>query len=803
MKKTQWIALLMNIRGTLVSFFSIAVFVMLAIGIYIGFHWGAQSITSNTDQIVMADGRLADIEAFFPYGLGEDAVEAVSALPGVSSAEGSNRAYGNMQVGSETFYSVFHQLPGDISSFLSVEGTLPQGENEVALELAWAQEHAVRLGDRVFLSGDFNRSFEVTALVESPIYSSGRYGVSLENGVDVVAAAYLSGECWSFDAGFNSIRIRSAKLRKLPTMEAAYSDENKKLQETVRQCLAPYVEERLARLAMVMEVVPCEVSFLSAAQNVGLCMFHTIGLSAASAQFFAALLFVLVGLLVCYSAISRLAFEQMTRIGTLKALGLRKREISLSYALYTMLSALIGCALAPFLGRLIARVFLLILMDGFPGELRIYTSSMPYIMIAAIELVLTLFVTLFACRRVLKQRAVTLLGGPVPPQGKVRFFERLKIWERTSLLTKTMVNNCLNDKRRVFSTVLGITSCTALLVMALTLNFDANHGFSIQTEDYYHFDTLVYFDATVPDAQQTLQDILSENGFDSLAVYREQALADTVGEDDCLTKLYVPSDMERFRAYYTLNPVTESDKTPYEGAWMNNAYLKTNGGAPDQTVTAHLGTGETVDIPLGGFFEDYAFSSEIIMSPQAYEACTGRSWCANCILLDRGDCGIQDLMHQLDAVDGYLSVRDFTELVESDYDLYRMMDIAIVAIALSLSVVMAFLVILNLLTMFVAEKKKELIILRINGYSIKDARRYLSRDTVVLTVISILLSFPLGCVTGILILRSLECSMLYMYKGISWISFGIAGLASGLLVLLASRIAMKPIGRWKLSDINQ
>jgi len=134
--------------------------------------------------------------------------------------------------------------------------------------------------------------------------------------------------------------------------------------------------------------------------------------------------------------------------------------------------------------------------------------------------------------------------------------------------------------------------------------------------------------------------------------------------------------------------------------------------------------------------------------------------------------------------------------------LYTLM-IAVVGISLVLSVVMAFLVILNLLAMMVAEKKKQVIVLRINGYSLKKARKYLSADTVLLTVISILLAVPLGTYTGILTIRSIESSSVYLLKSLN-IPACIAGaLVTVILVCIASGITMKTVNTFKLTDINQ
>ena len=50
---------------------------------------------------------------------------------------------------------------------------------------------------------------------------------------------------------------------------------------------------------------------------------------------------------------------------------------------------------------------------------------------------------------------------------------------------------------------------------------------------------------------------------------------------------------------------------------------------------------------------------------------------------------------------------------------------------LLLSALMAIVVLLNLDIMFVDEKKRELIVLMINGFSVKDAKAYIYRDSLV------------------------------------------------------------------------
>ena len=95
-------------------------------------------------------------------------------------------------------------------------------------------------------------------------------------------------------------------------------------------------------------------------------------------------------------------------------------------------------------------------------------KALEAIVICLMEIVLLLGITYGATKLILKENAISLLAGPKPPSGKKHFYEKLAIWKNVSLFNKTIVNNCLADKRRVFGTLVGVCGCTALIVTALT-----------------------------------------------------------------------------------------------------------------------------------------------------------------------------------------------------------------------------------------------------------------------------------------------------------------------------------------------
>ena len=73
-----------------------------------------------------------------------------------------------------------------------------------------------------------------------------------------------------------------------------------------------------------------------------------------------------------------------------------------------------------------------------------------------------------------------------------------------------------------------------------------------------------------------------------------------------------------------------------------------------------------------------------------------------------------------------------------------------------MSVLMSFMILTNLANIYITRKKKELIVMRINGFSIKETIRYLAKETVLTTVLGAVLALIMGYFLGIIPIHVLE-----------------------------------------------
>ena len=96
-----------------------------------------------------------------------------------------------------------------------------------------------------------------------------------------------------------------------------------------------------------------------------------------------------------------------------------------------------------------------------------------------------------------------------------------------------------------------------------------------------------------------------------------------------------------------------------------------------------------------------------------------------------------------------------------------------------------------------------MIILMINGYSVREAKKYVYKDTIFLTIIGITLGCLLGDFVGNWNMRVLSYLPAHFYEGVNWIAIGFGIGAAAFLALVNALIAMRRIKYFKLTDINK
>lgn len=539
--------------------------------------------------------------------------------------------------------------------------------------------------------------------------------------------------------------------------------------------------------------------------------------SVATAKFYAqssrrlcysmALLFVFVGLMVCFTSITRSINESQTIAGVQKALGFRSREILAHYMAYSLLAAAIGVLVGYALGffgieSVVNDAYAKLYVIGAITNVYVVPEAL---VIAVVELALIALATWLPCRKLLRRPAVELLKGENYAGGRTRFYEKWRVWQRMSLYTQTTVNNLMNDGTRIIATLVGITGCTALIVMSLSLRS------SILSTPVRHFERIWIYDASlvsdtaVPGGHQALEQVLDESGVDYTSVRREAVyIRDETGT---LNKadLIVPEDAEDLRAfihlddYRTGRPLSLTD----DGVIVSYTYAKHSGLKAGDTLHLLDTAGRSHDCVVSGISQHYLSSMQVVMTPSCYQHLMGWAAQSNTLYLRYGAADSNAVAQKLQTTEGYFSLTDESAKWIAKFQEFSGSVMLVVYIGLSLSVTMALLVLLNLNIVCVNEKTNELVVMRINGFSIRAVKAYLYRDNIVLTALGILGGVGIGLALGRCVLEILQKSgdNFYTMPDLTDCLIG-AGLAA-LFSLATNLIALRRVNTLSVSDLSR
>lgn len=539
--------------------------------------------------------------------------------------------------------------------------------------------------------------------------------------------------------------------------------------------------------------------------------------SVATAKFYAqssrrlcysmALLFVFVGLMVCFTSITRSINESQTIAGVQKALGFRSREILAHYMAYSLLAAAIGVLVGYALGffgieSVVNDAYAKLYVIGAITNVYVVPEAL---VIAVVELALIALATWLPCRKLLRRPAVELLKGENYAGGRTRFYEKWCVWQRMSLYTQTTVNNLMNDGARIIATLVGITGCTALIVMSLSLRS------SILSTPVRHFERIWIYDASlvsdtaVPGGHQALEQVLDESGADYTSVRREAVyIRDETGT---LNKadLIVPEDAEDLRAfihlddYRTGRPLSLTD----DGVIVSYTYAKHYGLKAGDTLHLLDTAGRSHDCVVSGISQHYLSSMQVVMTPSCYQHLMGWAAQSNTLYLRYGAADRNAVAQKLQTTEGYFSLTDESAKWIAKFQEFSGSVMLVVYIGLSLSVTMALLVLLNLNIVCVNEKTNELVVMRINGFSIRAVKAYLYRDNIVLTALGILGGVGIGLALGRCVLEILQKigDNFYTTPNLTDCLIG-AGLAA-LFSLATNLIALRRVNTLSVSDLSR
>ena len=290
------------------------------------------------------------------------------------------------------------------------------------------------------------------------------------------------------------------------------------------------------------------------ADNPGYAAAKKCAISSTKLCFSMAILFVFVGLMVCYTSVSRNVHESQVATGVQKALGFRRKEITAHYLLYSVLAVGVGIVSGGLLGYFVIETIVnqayqrLFVFSTIVNVFRIQEV----LMISAVEMALILLATWLSCNKLLKKPAIELLRGESASYGRTRFYEKTKWWKKLSLYTQATINNLANDRPRVIATLVGVAGCTALVVAGMSLQLSLANTPEKHFEEIWTFDARLVSDSAVEGAQENLCSVLDGEGVSYTSVRQEAIFIKDIDGKLLKADLIVPETQSGLLGFISL-----------------------------------------------------------------------------------------------------------------------------------------------------------------------------------------------------------------------------------------------------------
>lgn len=370
------------------------------------------------------------------------------------------------------------------------------------------------------------------------------------------------------------------------------------------------------------------------------------------------IIFLLVAIVVCHAAISRMIDEQRTLIGAQKALGFRSGEILKHYMLYNTLCAVLGIAIG-WLGSVII-VEILVLHIFKPnfllGSISLTFAGKEALLTAGICLVVFLTATYVACAKLVRLPATTLLRGEVPVHGKSFFFEKWNGYKKLNLYSRTMIKNVLSDKERMMTTIMGVVGCISLLVICFSLKLAIENSSVIQFDRYFLYDNRLVIDSSVG-SREEFENVLKEEGI-SYTVIQDKLKNFRVNEGSWENAHIVAvSDFEQLADFMVVEDISTKSvaENPEDGVLVSRKCAEIFDLAEGSTVEFMDSEGNPREFKVAGVIEHYLPYHLFVTTDSYYESAMGEETDESVFLL-KGD--IAGLYERVRDMDGYLSLKD-------------------------------------------------------------------------------------------------------------------------------------------------
>ena len=514
-------------------------------------------------------------------------------------------------------------------------------------------------------------------------------------------------------------------------------------------------------------------------QNTGYSSFKQDTESVANLSLMFPIVFFAIAALVSLTSMTRMVEEQRQEIGTLKALGYNKFQIALKYIIYSSIASIVGAVIGMIIGFR--------LLPSIVWEMYSIMYQMPDIIIefnesyATIGLVLIYLciggATIYSVLKEVAEEPATLLRPKAPKIGKRVLLERITpIWKRLNFSQKVTIRNIFRYKKRFLMTIIGIFGCTSLILAGFGLKDSISKILPNQYEKIFNYDMQVVLKISLEENQiqtcinklhqdERIQKIVETNMTSGIAKN---------GENENDVQIIIPKNSETINDVINLIDKNSKEKVDLsnEGVLITDKLAQLLNIKEGDSIILEDADKVQKEFKVSKIVENYV-THFIYIPRDLYEKTYGKTYTTNVLLLKNNNLTEEaeqqlskDMLEQKEISTISLNSTIMKSLDDTMNSLNYVVIILIVSAGL-----LAFVVLYNLSNVNISERIRELATIKVLGFYDGEVYKYVTRETILLTIIGIALGLIGGYLLNFYIIDTCEIETLRFTKTIDFISY--------------------------------
>lgn len=759
----------MKIKDNYKRFLSLICMAFLGVGFYAGIQSSSPDMLKTLDNFY-DENNVYDISVISNVGLTEDDLLKLSKIKNVELAINIQEKDTYLEIEENNYVVKLIEYNSQMNNVYIKEGRLPKNNNEVSVDNALLENNNLKLGDSITIDG---KKYSIVGNVISPLYFSAERPNSNLGSGKVDYYIYVYNGFLDLEA-YSNIYITVKGAKKYLTN----SDSYKKLINNVKKDIDLIKDKQqdirydelysdIIETSEMYGISIDESNFIKPKWYIYDRLDNTSYKELINASDnlkkignIFPIIFFAISVLVSLISMMRMIEEDRVENGTLKSLGYNSFHITLKYVIYSLLATTIGSSVGAIFGSyMIPSVIWNIYKKIFFIPKFIYLLKSDYNALGLWICILCICGTsVIVCIKNLREVPANLMRPKAPKSGKKILLERINfIWKKLKFSDKITIRNIFRYKSRVITTVLGIAGCTSLILAGFGLKDSIKDVTDFQFNNIIKYDKLLMTNESINQIDIE-KELLNDDKVENFTNVNTQNIKVLFNDEEQEVTMITPDDFNSISKSISLIDLKTNnviDNISDNSCIISEKTAKLLDIDVGDKISLLDNDNNKYDIKVSYIIKNY-INQYLYINKNTYNNLFN-NYKINSVLISLKDKDKNSKEFDKKYIsNGYaLTIVDNDDMKNSMNDMLGSID-SIVAILIIAAASLAFVVLYNLSNINISERKREIATLKVLGFYPSEVDKYINRETVLLTILGIVIGLLFGSYLSHFIISTCE-----------------------------------------------